>query len=280
MFRCYYAKYFDTCFYFLSCFLFLTSPCYDLAGPRNPGMTPPVSHQFQSSYTPNQMYQARGFGHSASYQRSPMGIPRPTMHQGHPYAWNGSGVGAGYNISPNPSRDCNLPSPQFGPIGSSHFNTGQGTANWLNHTPSPGFGHGGSPSPSSGRGGYHWQSGRSPASGQRGGRGNFSPGLGRRGGRGLGSYARPSATDRPLGPEKYYDNSMVEDPWKFLKPVIWKGVDDPLNGLGTPKSSGSSIFGTKRAKTSEVSSRSNNQPSLAEYLAASLNEAVSDASSI
>ncbi|XP_015876356.3 protein SICKLE isoform X1 [Ziziphus jujuba] len=250
------------------------------AGPRNPGMTSPGAYQFQSNYTPNQMYQARGFGLNSSFPRSPMGIHRPTMHQGNPDAWNGSGGAAGYNFSPNPSRECNFPSPRFGPTGSPCFNTGQGRANWPNQSPSPGFGLGASSSPSSGRGGDHWRSGRSPASGQRGGWGNFSPGSGRRGGRRLGSHARPSAVDRPLGPEKYYDNAMVEDPWEFLEPVIWKGVDDPLNSLRTPESSRSSISGTKRAKTYEVPGRSNNQPSLAEYLAASLNEADNDSSSI
>ncbi|KAF3447254.1 hypothetical protein FNV43_RR12434 [Rhamnella rubrinervis] len=256
-----------------------------LAGLRNPEMAPSMAQQFQDNYSPDHgMYQARGFGLNSSFQRSPMGISRPTMHQGNPDAWRGSGGVAGYNFPPNSSTDYNFPSPGFGPTSIPCFNTGQDSANWLNHSSSPVSGHGGSPSPNSGRGGdLWWRSSMRPASGHRGGRGNFNPGSGWRGGRGLGSHVRPRAPDRSLGPERYYNDSMVEDPWKSLKPVIWKGVEDSLTISSTPDSSRPwtpKYLGTKRSKTLEVSNRSSNQPSLAEYLAASFNEAVDDASSI
>lgn len=246
-------------------------------------MAAPIDHQFHSNITPNQgIYQPRGFGLNSSYQRSPMGTSRPTMYPGNPDVWHRSGGVASYNMSPNSSRDCNFPRPVVGPTGGPCFNTVQGNANWLNHNPSTVSGHGGSPGPNSGRGGdCWWSSSMSPASRHRGRRGNFNPGSGHRGGPGLGSRGRPHALDRSLGPERYYNDSMVEDPWKFLKPVIWKGLEDSSNSSSTPDSSRSrtpKCLGTKRAKTSQVSN--SNQPSLAEYLAASFNEAVNDASSI
>lgn len=103
---------------------------------------------------------------------------------------------------------------------------------------------------------------------------SFSHGRGRgqRGGRGIGSHGQVSARDRP---ELFYNKSMVEDPWKFLKPVIWSRRDVKLkNYIATPESLKSA--GMKKARVTEGNSGSSSQPSLAEYLAASLNEAVSD----
>lgn len=108
---------------------------------------------------------------------------------------------------------------------------------------------------------------------------SFSHGRGRgqRGGRGIGSHGQVSARDRP---ELFYNKSMVEDPWKFLKPVIWSRQDvklksmDDNNNITTPGSLKS--IGMKKARVTEGNIGSSSQPSLAEYLAASLNEAVSD----
>ncbi|KAJ7965826.1 Hydroxyproline-rich glycoprotein family protein, putative isoform 1 [Quillaja saponaria] len=96
------------------------------------------------------------------------------------------------------------------------------------------------------------------------------------GGRGHSSHGHPSVVDRPRGPRQFYQKSMVEDPWKFMKPVIWKGINVPSNTPESSKSLISESFSTKKAKVSDASDRSSSQPSLAEYLAASFNEAVND----
>jgi hypothetical protein len=76
---------------------------------------------------------------------------------------------------------------------------------------------------------------------------------------------------------------MLEDPWKFLKPVVWRSVSVYVNSLNTPDSSKSWItksLSTKNPKVSEPSNKSSSQPSLAEYLAALFNEAVNSAPGI
>ncbi|XP_062076991.1 protein SICKLE [Humulus lupulus] len=132
---------------------------------------------------------------------------------------------------------------------------------------SPGFRPMGMDSPSNaGRGGNRWHGS------------SLSPGSGRRGGR-RGMGGRSSSTmDRQLGPERFYDYSMIEDPWKFLTPVSWKEVDAPLSRLYTSEASRPS-FDMHKTKAEHTSNSLNPQPSLAEYLAASFSEAVNDAPS-
>lgn len=67
---------------------------------------------------------------------------------------------------------------------------------------------------------------------------------------------------------------MIEDPWKLLKPVLWKATD------ATPENSKfwtSKSTSTKREGPSAASVKSNSEPSLAEYLAAAFDEAANDA---
>ncbi|EXC52457.1 hypothetical protein L484_000896 [Morus notabilis] len=240
------------------------------SGPRYAGMSP--AHQFQSNYSPNpRMYQPQGFGHDPISQSGELGMSRPfNMHQGNMDPSIGPGSAAGYyNFPSNQPRGSRFPSPRIGPTGS-FFNAGQGRAHWHNHSPNPGLGRGGSPSPSLGRGGGRWHGG------------STSPGSGRRGGRGPGSAGRHFTMDRQLGPERFYDESMIEDAWKFLEPVVWREVDASLSSLSTPDSSKSWItrsLGAKKAKVSDSTSKSGSQPSLAEYLAASFDEANKDESS-
>lgn len=69
---------------------------------------------------------------------------------------------------------------------------------------------------------------------------------------------------------------MIEDPWKPLKPVIWKTVNAHASSMNTPDSLNSWLpksMAMKRAKVADAPSQSSSQPSLAEYLAASFNEA-------
>ncbi|KAH7567650.1 hypothetical protein ACOSP7_010317 [Xanthoceras sorbifolium] len=276
----------------------MARPPSSLPGPRNPEITPP-SHQLQNSSSFGQrMYQAQGpynsnaaygsprgmvsplpphqgtpeasFGSTAmtnyytsashSY-RSPRGMvsPFPMMHQGPPEAWNGSGGTASYNSPSNASGGGQLYSPGFGFVRSPNFNHGQGRPYWRGNSPSPGSGRGGSHVPSSGRGRGH-QYGA-----------NMSQGSGHGGGRGRGFHSRGSE------PECFYHKSMDENPWERLQPIVWK-----RRSSKSPSSSNSWLpksISTKKPRVSEASNRSSSQPSLAEYLAASFNEAINDASS-
>lgn len=240
----------------------------DLAGFRNAEMSSPRSHQFQSNYSPDQrMYQPQGYGHSSSFQRNPIAISRPfTMHQENPGAWNQSGGTVNYDVSSNLSSESNFPSPGYGPALSPRFNSGQGRGQWYNHRPNPVSGYGGSPSPNSQRGGGRWYGGR-PIYGSR-----------HTSGTGLGSRGRGPAMNSSLGPEKFYNDSMVEDPWKSLPPVIWSGVESSSNISVSAESSkfSSASFSAKRTKASEASNKFSSQPSLAEYLASSLIETTQD----
>ncbi|KAL5559961.1 hypothetical protein UlMin_036172 [Ulmus minor] len=222
----------------------------------DPRMYRPQSNQFPNNYSPDpRMYRGQGFGHS-SFQGNPVGMSRPfnNVHQGNPGFPLGPGSGVSHNFSPTPPR---FPSPRFGPAGSPTNASGQGRSQWFNRGPSPSSGHGGSPSPRSGRG---WNRGYTS---------NMSPGSGRGGGRGQGFGGRSSPMDRASRPERFYNDSMIEDPWKSLQPVIWRGVDSSKSW--TPRS-----IGTKNASVSDASNKSSSQPSLAEYLAASFNEATND----
>ncbi|XP_024983656.1 protein SICKLE-like isoform X2 [Cynara cardunculus var. scolymus] len=188
------------------------------------------------------------------------------------------------HFSSGPSRGSGqggYPSPQ------PHFSGGPGRGSGQGGYPSPGHGSGrgypspgpnfrNSPSHGSGQGGYpgsasnqgrgHWfgnSMGSSPSSGR--GRGRLS-GPGHRQGRG-GGHNHVSAEDRP---DLFYNKSMVEDPWKFLEPVIWKSHKKPW----LPHS-----LSTKKARVSEsprYQQQSSSQPSLAEILAASFNEAANN----
>ncbi|XP_062163892.1 protein SICKLE isoform X3 [Alnus glutinosa] len=225
------------------------------AGPRNPVMTPPV-HHIQSSWSSNQtMYEAQGSSYSSGPHRSPIGTASPfPMHPRTPEVWNGPMGPTSYSFSSNPSRGGHPPSPAFGPRGGSQYlNTGQGRGQWVSQSPSPGSGPGLSPSPRPGRGGGRWYDS------------SMSPGSGR----GRGYYT-------PQGPERFYNASMLEDPWKFLEPVLWKCVVSSNTPYSSKSWTGKSQS-TKKARVSEASNKSSSQPSLAEYLAASFNEALNDA---
>ncbi|XP_041003561.1 protein SICKLE-like isoform X2 [Juglans microcarpa x Juglans regia] len=231
-----------------------------LPGPRNPSL----AHQIQSSWSPNQiMYQPQGMASPhqssvgmasphrnlvgmASPHQSPVGIVSPfSMHPQTPEAWNGSTGPTSHSFSSNPSRGGHLPSPGFGPRGIPHPTLG--------------------------------------SSGSRQYGSSMSPGLGQSSGRGRGgSHARFSAPGRALGPEQFYNESMLEDPWKFTKPVIWKSMYASVNYLNSPDSSNSwttKSHSSKKARVSEALNKSSHQPSLAEYLAASFKEAVDDGAS-
>lgn len=81
-----------------------------------------------------------------------------------------------------------------------------------------------------------------------------------------GKYSKDPVSAE-LRPDLYYDEEMLENPWKGMSPVIWKGPNS--DGSWLPKS-----ISVKKARPSpEASQKSVSQPSLAQYLA-SLNDAV------
>lgn len=103
----------------------------------------------------------------------------------------------------------------------------------------------------------------------------MSPGLGCSGGRGRGPHSRGFGGDGKQGPECFYDKSMDEDPWQELEPLVWKSRNFKSPGSSNswfPKS-----ISMKKPRVSEASRQSSSQPSLAEYLAASFNEATNAA---
>lgn len=191
-------------------------------------------------------------------------IPSPTQASPAPYrnpVWNGPRGPAHYNFPFHPSSGGNYPSPRFDPSGSPSYNYAQGVIHRPSHSPNPSPGYRNSPSPSPGRGRGFWHNNRSPVSG-------------RGSGRGPNSCGHWSNDDRAYGPDRFYKRSMVEDPWKLLKPVLWKATD------ATPENSKfwtSKSLSTKREGSSAASVKSNSEPSLAEYLAAAFNEAADGA---
>ncbi|KAL6983121.1 hypothetical protein U1Q18_016516 [Sarracenia purpurea var. burkii] len=227
------------------------------SGPRNPEMTPSPAHGIQTNYSPNQiMHQARGPYHSPGPYGSPIGTVSPFgSHQGTPRVWNGSGGNSSYYPPSNSSAVGNFSSPGFG---------GPGRGCWFGNSPGSGSGRGGSPSSSSGRGRGRWS-------------GNSThPGLGWGGTRGFGSHNTVSAE---LRPDLFYDKSMVEDPWKLLKPVLWRRENILVRSLNTPRPGSLESGGIKKARILGTSSESGAEPSLAEYLAAAFSEAVDDGAS-
>nr|XP_043628654.1 protein SICKLE [Erigeron canadensis]XP_043628655.1 protein SICKLE [Erigeron canadensis] len=155
----------------------------------------------------------------------------------------GNGSGQGYR----------MPAPQF--RNSSHYGPGQGGyPTSSNQGRGQWRGNNMSQDPSYGRGKGQW-------SGPRGGRGR---------GRGRGgAHDHVSAEDEP---GLFFHKSMVEDPWKSLEPVVWKSQKQQW----FPHS-----VNSKKPRVSEPprqQQQSSSQPSLAEMLAASFNEATNDGS--
>ncbi|TYI30132.1 hypothetical protein ES332_A05G364200v1 [Gossypium tomentosum] len=252
---------------------YVHNPAPSDPGPRNTGRGLPV-HQMQSHFAPD-----RGVYKQGPY--SPRLRSPSLMHQGQSDAWNGPQATEHYNFvsdgSPrgmfggppqhpgtfhrvwNPSNTSSygkLPNPGFSPADGRSFNYGAARPQMFGRNPILDQRPGSSPSFSPGRG-------RGP-----GYRGSSGPGLGRSAGRGQGFHGRSSASNKMLGPECYFDESMLKDPWQHLKPIPWRRQEAGMDSLGAPGTSNSS--GIKRAKVSEASSKQ----SLAEYLAASFNKAV------
>ncbi|KAL9229219.1 hypothetical protein vseg_004707 [Gypsophila vaccaria] len=226
-------------------------------GSRNSEMSHSGVHQFHNNYAPHQNTHQAGVPYSNPYSTStrPMGFRSPfPVHQGSP------------SFSPAPYRSPQFqssPNPGLG-HGGRPYPMHQGSPNlmqntqqsgpWPNHSPNPGPRYGGGPSPGSGsgRGRGRWDGAASP------------------GGRERGHASNAQARSK-------YDESM-DDPWKFLTPVIWQSDDDDDTGafnswgsvkiISSPSCNQGSIRMTPSAKKARFSYKSTPEPSLAEFLAA------------
>ncbi|XP_023770399.1 protein SICKLE [Lactuca sativa] len=210
-----------------------------------PRMQPPPHGQYQNpnfSYTPNTP-QPQG------------GYPGPGPYRGPHFT---SGPGRGNYPSPGPRYPFPGPSPGRGyryPSPGPHLNHGSG----------PGYPTSTS-GPNQGRGQWF---GNNMSSGRGMGRGRWSgqgQGQGQGQGGGRGAHYDVTAEDRP---DLFYNKSMVEDPWKFLEPVIWKSLKKPKPWLLYSSNTKKQRVSPSRHQQQQSSS----QPSLAEILAASFNEA-------
>ncbi|CAH9065852.1 unnamed protein product [Cuscuta epithymum] len=201
-------------------------------------------YRSQGSYVPNQRpsrpyvpaYHHHAF--SPPPGGSPMHYRGPPPPENNPNVWSSSTGGIpSSNFPPNPVRFNNVP------------NHGSG---------GPGYGYGrgkvSSLLPDSARVPYQ----------------NQDSGRGCKGGRWQGSNA--AARGREC---RYYNKSMIEDPWKELQPTIWKKMAvNSSQGLSWLPNS---ISSTKKARVSEgpvVMLKP--EQSLAEYLAASFGDAVDE----
>eukprot|EP00262_Sarcandra_glabra_P017740 TRINITY_DN6175_c0_g1_i2.p1 TRINITY_DN6175_c0_g1~~TRINITY_DN6175_c0_g1_i2.p1 ORF type:complete len:324 (-),score=43.19 TRINITY_DN6175_c0_g1_i2:307-1278(-) len=223
-------------------------PSSHSAGPRNhnPTPTPTPAHQFQINHTPDHLSYGTSFPSPGSGSwRNHIGTVSPfSGHRGTP-----NSVPSMWN------RSGGTPGYGFTP------NSSRGGYS------SPGYGRGISPINNSGRGSGRWSNNSS------------SPGSGRSGGRGRGFHGYVSAQDRP---DMFYSKSMVEDPWRFLAPVVGSLVV-PANGMKTPDSLRSWLpksVTMKKARVSEPIDEFRSQASLAECLALSFEEAINDASNV
>ncbi|KAI3464980.1 hypothetical protein Pfo_021643 [Paulownia fortunei] len=227
--------------------------------PAYQGMTPAPVYQNPAVNSPGQaVFQVPGAHFNQSHVGSSMGAASPLgrPHGNPPSAWGGSGGAFNYSTPPNLSRGGKFTGPGFRQGDSPYVNYGRGRGQGYNSSSHYDSGRGGSRYHDSGRG-------RARSLGN-----SMSPGSGLSGRRGAGSRDAVSAE---LRPDLYYRREMVEDPWKLLTPVIWKGV----HALDSDKPWLPKSIGMKKSKvSSEASQTSISQQSLAEYLAASFNEAV------
>ncbi|KAK6938057.1 hypothetical protein RJ641_031565 [Dillenia turbinata] len=184
-------------------------------------------------------YQAHGI-HQSYQSLSSIGTASPfPVHPRMPSGdWNNAGGTPSYHVPP-PSGGWSTPT-GFVREGAPTFSSGRGRGKFY-HSPIPMSGQGGSLRPFSGRGRLSNHS-SSPGSGQSG-----------------GWVLREKEI-----------KSMLEDPWKDLKPVVWRRLDPPDSmGHWLPKSIRKTVD-----KAPNPPKKFSSHSSLAEYLAASFNEAV------
>lgn len=182
--------------------------------------------------------------------------------------WNGPRGPPQYNFPFRPSGGGIYPSPRFESPSCPSFNSAPVMNHWPNQNPNPAPAYMNNPHFSQGRGRGFWNNN------------TRSPDSGRGRGRGSSSHGRWSNEDRGHVPNRFYKMSMVEDPWKFLKPIIWNSTYSSYSNTAyTPENSKpwipSKSTSTKQEESPAVFSKVSSGPSLAEYLASALNEASS-----
>lgn len=237
------------------------------------------AYQAQTTYSADpRTFQSPGPYHRPGPFRSPRGTSSPFgTPEGGVYI-GGRSTGKPTYVSSNFSRGGGIASPAFAPGGSPSFNDGYSRGYGSISSPESGFGNFGSPYPNSGRGQSRWPGNNSPqASGRGRGRGlGYSTPVSANSGKRVGSRDFLSAEHHP---DRFYNKSMVEDPWATLKPVIWSRKDAPTLGTHDSKKSWlpDSISG-KKAQVSAVSRKYASGRSFAEDLAASFHAATNDES--
>lgn len=175
--------------------------------------------------------------------------------------WNGPRGSPHYYFSPPTSSGVSYRSPGF--EGRPLSNYGQHLTHRPSHSPNLSPGYSRSPGLGPGRGRGSWHNTRSLGSG-RGAGGH------------LGPQGRFSNEDKLCDVDRFYKKSMIEDPWQFLEPVIWKVTYAASNNSYTPESSKSwtsKSSSTNRGGPSAATLNPSSQTSLAEYLAAALSDA-------
>ncbi|VVB07147.1 unnamed protein product [Arabis nemorensis] len=237
---------------------YISSPSHEIRSPV-PQFPPSAPGSLGSDYpahTNHGGFQAAHYG-TDNLHTGPRGMSHISpSHRGSPAAWNNNFRPPPVNYFPPPHL---VPGPypfsqEIPDMGHNRFG-GRGSYN----NTAPQFPHYGQQN-------SNWAGNRYPGSGRgRGRERGMNTGFGRDGGR------RPME----LGAERFYSNSMTEDPWKYLKPVLWKSCSD---GSSSSNSTGrtwlpNSIAPKKPTMISESSHKPSSKQSLAEYLAASLDEA-------
>ncbi|CAN0916832.1 Protein SICKLE [Linum grandiflorum] len=225
--------------------------------PWNP--TPTSTPPYMQGHRPvNQgMYQANSpYGGGGSPYGSQGGIRSPfPFQQGspRPQAWSEfADPAANYGCHPRGVIPRYHGSPNYAPARSPSVNHGQGNPTWVGNAHRPNSGYGGHQFPGSGRG----QGGR------------WHRGSGR--GRGRGFQNRDSTSSERQDPWRFYHDSMVEDPWKGLRPIEWRGITAGSSGSWMPSSLSAK---RPRGPVSSFNQSSDSGQSLADYLASSFNEA-------
>ncbi|XP_074573273.1 protein SICKLE-like [Curcuma longa] len=203
----------------------------------------PAYHQMPHSSESSSFRTPSRVSHNSSW-RSPIQSQSPLSgHQGSPVtglaSWNTSGGSSGHGFQAHPSGSF---------VGSPHFSPGGNQlSNARTSSPYSNFGRG--------RGGQ------------------YSGGSGSRaiGGRGQRFNGRVSTRDDIAS---YFRKSMLEDPWRDMEPVVGD-ILEPMSGPGywLPES----VSGKKiKMPETEIRHKLDSKSSLAEFLAASLEETIND----
>ncbi|CAJ1971667.1 unnamed protein product [Sphenostylis stenocarpa] len=207
------------------------------------------------------------------------------------------------------SGGSSYPNPRFEPSGGPLYNSVQGIAHRPRYSanPSPGYRSSSRPSYSSNPSPGYRNSARpsyspnpspgyrsspnpslecrnSPSPGQWRGRGlchNLVTSVSGRGsGRGTNFRGHWSNENAARSPNRFYKSSMVEDPWNHLEPKIWETIDGSSRISEKVRPWISKSTSTTGEGSSAASVKSSSGPSLAEYLAAAVNEAANDAENV